>query len=76
MKVVEGAANFVLFDAGTRKDEIVDRLQQQDILVAAHLRLPAHPSYIRAAVGSLPQMSRFVEVLSGILQSGRARRVH
>ena len=75
VKVVDGAANFVLFDAGTRKDEIVERLQQQDILVAAHLRLPSHPSYVRAAVGSVPQMSRFVDVLAGILQTGRARRV-
>ena len=73
VKVVDGAANFVLFDAGKKKDEIVDRLQQQDILVAAHLRLLFHASHVRVAVGPVSQMSRFIEVLAGILRKGPAR---
>lgn len=73
VKVIDGAANFVLFDAGKKKDEVVERLRQQDILATAHLRLPLHASYVRVTVGSVSQMSRFIEVLAGILRKGPAR---
>jgi histidinol-phosphate aminotransferase len=76
VKVVDGLANFVLFDARRRKDEVVARLRQHDILVGANLRLPFEAGYVRVAVGPVSQMRRFIEVLRTILRDRRSARRH
>ena len=60
-------ANFVLADFGDRRQELIEKLRDRDILVAANLRLPFSSGYVRITAGPVDQMRWFIDVLRDLL---------
>lgn len=71
--VVDGAANFVLVEAGDEHEALAQWLRDRDVLVSAALRLPFPHHFLRVTVGPVDSMRPFVHAVQAFTTTRAGR---
>jgi histidinol-phosphate aminotransferase len=67
-KCIPSQANFVMVDAGTDVQPIVDQFRARKILVGR--RFPSMPTFLRVSIGTQPEVEQFVAAFREIVPAG------
>ncbi len=63
--------NFVMIDVGTDTQPVIDKFRERSILVGR--RFPSMPNYLRATIGTQPEMESFLAALRQIVPAPAAK---